>query len=89
VKFVAIDSPHSEGAVYRSDKYDLVHSVAGFGISLVRVYPRVGQYHGQLAEFTGHNALNQAMAWCEAREAEFTGAGALLACQRVAEGEQG
>lgn len=55
----------TDPAIYRSEDYDLVHSVAGFGISLVRVYPRGGNHH-QLAEFTGHNALKRAQDWCAA-----------------------
>lgn len=64
--FTAIDVPAQAGAVYRSERYDLIHKVAGFGIVLVEVWCRGN--NRKLTEFTGHTALNKAMDWCHERE---------------------
>lgn len=66
MKFVALDT---DPAIYRSDRYDLVHRVVGFGIVLVEVWERRDdQRPAKLASFTGHNALKHGMDYCHERE---------------------
>src|SRR5690606_27827425 len=66
MKFTAVDGSREHGSIYRSERYDLAHKVAGFGIVLVEVWDRCsGGRPRKLTQFTGHNALNDAMAWCQ------------------------
>jgi hypothetical protein len=66
VKFTAVDVPVRAGSVYRSERYDLVHKVVGFGIVMVEVWCR--RDNRKLKEFIGHTALKLAMDWCHERE---------------------
>lgn len=61
MKFEAIDVPHLYGSLYRSEKYDLIHSECGFGIWKVRVFNRANQF---LREFAGPGAMEQAKSYC-------------------------